>query len=871
VLADLLGRTGRAGVVVSGERGVGRSRVLDAVAAQLREQGLPVQRLTVRRSSTPLPDAPPLPSPGGRPGEEPPVVIVDDGHLLDEEAAAGLHDLTVTGRIRLLITLPTGVPHPEPIAALCRDSICERVLLSPLGQEACDTLVTVLAGRPADAATARQIWTLTGGLPRLITDLVRGLLESGLLVPEGGTWSWAPAGQLPETFLADALGDRLDGLLPHEQDALDLLLCTGPVGTEILVGAGADLDALESLESRGLVTAQRSGRRLLVEVPDPLLALAAHQRIGRLRRRRLGLRLAEAWERRGRRRSDDLARSAGLLLDAGGTPPPEIAERGARQAAARANYPLAERLARSALASGAGASAAGRLAEALSSQDRAAEAESALQRAGATGTSDPSLQLVRAANLRWGLADRETSEQLVEDVLRTPSQEHVRAAAHLNLGGFQLHDGRFLQALELAEGVKCTEPPGSPRWYQALAISISALYSLGRDREAVEQADIAQGALSGDPDSRPGLPSVILHQLTASVTRARLVHGDLDAAEHLAQATYTSSSHGSLLAIATWASFLGEVALVRGLVSTAVRLQTEAQTAAQRSGRGGLAGRAARIMVIKNLARALIASGQPDAARQALTEMGAADLDSLAAVDLWTGDVSGALVAATSNTARGVAVVLRKAERARDRAAWGIYVPALHQAVRLGGASQVPNGTLDGVTVQGPLLSAQADHVRAAISGNTGALLDVAQRYVQVGAYLYAAEAAAEASRLATTAGQGAAARRAASLAQACAARCEDLMPQLIAQLREPAELTPRQREIARLATQGMPSKVIAERLVVSVRTVDNCLGEIYRKLGISNRAELAQVMGLLDGDHPAAGSRTTGSRGTPVHPADRE
>jgi DNA-binding CsgD family transcriptional regulator len=36
---------------------------------------------------------------------------------------------------------------------------------------------------------------------------------------------------------------------------------------------------------------------------------------------------------------------------------------------------------------------------------------------------------------------------------------------------------------------------------------------------------------------------------------------------------------------------------------------------------------------------------------------------------------------------------------------------------------------------------------------------------------------------------------------------------------------------------------VIAERLFVSVRTVDNHLARVYTKLGVAGRAELADVL----------------------------
>jgi len=55
--------------------------------------------------------------------------------------------------------------------------------------------------------------------------------------------------------------------------------------------------------------------------------------------------------------------------------------------------------------------------------------------------------------------------------------------------------------------------------------------------------------------------------------------------------------------------------------------------------------------------------------------------------------------------------------------------------------------------------------------------------------------------------------------------------------------LTEREQEIARLAAGGMSDRLIAETLVVSVRTVESHLGSAYRKLGIDNRRALAEAL----------------------------
>ena len=58
-----------------------------------------------------------------------------------------------------------------------------------------------------------------------------------------------------------------------------------------------------------------------------------------------------------------------------------------------------------------------------------------------------------------------------------------------------------------------------------------------------------------------------------------------------------------------------------------------------------------------------------------------------------------------------------------------------------------------------------------------------------------------------------------------------------------PDPLSPREREVAMLAAGGLTSPEIAERLVLSVRTVENHLQRGYDKLGVANRSELGLVL----------------------------
>lgn len=50
--------------------------------------------------------------------------------------------------------------------------------------------------------------------------------------------------------------------------------------------------------------------------------------------------------------------------------------------------------------------------------------------------------------------------------------------------------------------------------------------------------------------------------------------------------------------------------------------------------------------------------------------------------------------------------------------------------------------------------------------------------------------------------------------------------------------LTPREREILKLLAQGLDNATIAERLVITKRTVQNHISNIYGKLGVTSRTE---------------------------------
>jgi DNA-binding CsgD family transcriptional regulator len=72
------------------------------------------------------------------------------------------------------------------------------------------------------------------------------------------------------------------------------------------------------------------------------------------------------------------------------------------------------------------------------------------------------------------------------------------------------------------------------------------------------------------------------------------------------------------------------------------------------------------------------------------------------------------------------------------------------------------------------------------------------------------------------------------------------------------AELTPQQRQIVRLASDGLTDREIGDRLFLSPRTVSSHLYRSYPKLGVAGRHQLRDV--IAPASTPATAHESTGS-----------
>ena len=168
---------------------------------------------------------------------------------------------------------------------------------------------------------------------------------------------------------------------------------------------------------------------------------------------------------------------------------------------------------------------------------------------------------------------------------------------------------------------------------------------------------------------------------------------------------------------------------------------------------------------------------------------------------------------------------------------------ALHTAVCLGDRTVANRLAVLATEVDGPRAPAAAAHAAALAADDGAALQSASVQLEAMGAQLLAADAAAHAAAAYTRHDQRGSAQVATARAHRLAQACEGARTPALAALAAPLPLTTREREIVTLAAGGLSNRQIAERLTVSVRTVEGHLYRACAKLGAGDRTELAALI----------------------------
>lgn len=852
-----------AGVLLAGSSGVGRTRLAQEAVATAVAAGAHTQWAHASQSASTIPFgavAHLLPPPNGaeagraqllhqtarhlvsRSDGQRTVLCLDDAHLLDDASATLVHQLTATRTAFVVVTAPTGTHVPDPIFALWKDRLVDRLDVHPLDRAESDELIMAALQDQVDGATLHQLWRLTLGRPLFVRELVEGGLDDGYLACDDGVWRWRGP-MTPPARLVDLIETQMGVLTPGERLLVEMLAFGESVGIEMLTRAGAGR-VLASIERRGLLASEKVGRRVEMRLAHPMYAEVVRMRTSVRRSREVHRMLAGALSATPSRRAADRLRLATWRLAAGLPTPPELLITASGRALEVKDYQLAERLARAAVEHRAGFIAHHRLARALVGLTRCQEAETLLSELDPAGLDEDErtqLAITRATNLYWGLGKADQAEQILRRVAATDLQQRKRDELDTVRAGFLLHSGNCQDGLAAVSGVLQRREADDRALLQALTTATQAMSISGRSAQAVEAAELGLELERRVPEVATPWGHV---QLEAGRCGGYALAGRLDEAGRLAQDGYQRAlAQRWPLGAELFALWLGHVNRMRGRPRTALSWLRDAAASADPEGAAPFF----RPAILGNLTMAAVLTGDlrlAEAAQHAAeTSLSAVShmFETLPAIArAW-------VAAAHGETSRATELALAAAELADARGQLHFRMVALHDVVRLDGARIVADQlTVAAAQTEGLLAPAYAAHGAALAAGDGAGLDAAAARFAEIGALLLAAEASAHASRAHRAAGLLSSAVAADTRARDWAGQCEGARTPALDLPDQPRYLTSREVEIARLAASGLTSRIIAERLVVSVRTVDNVLHGVYTKLGIAGRRELAGVIGLV-------------------------
>jgi DNA-binding CsgD family transcriptional regulator len=140
------------------------------------------------------------------------------------------------------------------------------------------------------------------------------------------------------------------------------------------------------------------------------------------------------------------------------------------------------------------------------------------------------------------------------------------------------------------------------------------------------------------------------------------------------------------------------------------------------------------------------------------------------------------------------------------------------------------------------MTAAQAAHVSALCRQDADALDAAGAAFARIGAALQASRAYADAAEIHRDAGRVMSSRSSAAHSSRLLEHCKGAVVPWSARTEE-VRLSAREREVAGLAARGLTNQEIAERLHVSVRTVESHLYRASVKAGVSRREDFAALL----------------------------
>lgn len=758
-------------------------------------------------------------------------LVVDDAQELDGPSSALLEQLVRWAGLFIVFTVRSGRRSANAVTGIWDDERIRCTEVGPLPETDLRSLAMTAIGGAVDGSTLKAIVTASEGNPLFLRELIQGALEAGSLTSELGLWRLR--GSLADSLrLHGLIEQRLAGLDQQEREALELVVLSDPAELALLERL-VSLEALETLEDRGLIDVVDGNPGLELHIHHPLYGEVVRAQLPSLRRARQCRALADAAEAMGATHGPEALRVAVWRLDGGEIGNQVTTLEAARAALRSADHALAARLAQVAWQKWGSVDAALILGDALDALGRGRDAERVLGRAATVATTDrqrTNLAVRRAAVLFRSLGDAEEADRVVVQTSESVTDPACRREIDALRGNHLLLTGDVAKAMVVSTPILLQ--PGGAAFAQASLDVGTGLALAGRTKDAIVHTNEALAARVG-LDHEEQLSTIGIYLVAQ--TLAHLHAGNLEQAAAIGDAGYqVSIDKVSADGQAWFASIMGLVLLAKGRPASAGNLFREAATLfgelrhpGRRWGLGGIALASAHLGVRADGLEALAELDDTDPTPVHLQDVG------ILRGRAWTAVTGGEMTAART-------LFWEAAELGQRWGQFAAAAEALHDLSRVGVLGPATEG-LERIAdlVDGAFMPARLAFARAASRHAPQLAGDAADQFEAIGAQLFAAESAALESRLATAEGLHRRAAAADARSERLLGCCEGASTPGLARSPTGRQLTPREHEVALLAAQDLTSRQIAQRLFVSARTVDNHLQRIYTKLGITGRDEL--------------------------------
>ena len=211
-------------------------------------------------------------------------------------------------------------------------------------------------------------------------------------------------------------------------------------------------------------------------------------------------------------------------------------------------------------------------------------------------------------------------------------------------------------------------------------------------------------------------------------------------------------------------------------------------------------------------------------------------------LDFERGLASAWLAASQGAVSQATAIVLSVAEKAGALGRFAEEVMCLQTAAQFGDPSGAARLSELESSVEGPRAGAAARFAAALADGDGAGLASVSQEFEAIGDAVAAVDAAAHAAIAHRRNDKRGSALGCSTRADTLAAQCGAATPAL-RQATEALPFTERETEIVMLIGEGLSNRAIADRLTLSVRTVESYVYRAMSKTGTTSRDELAALM----------------------------